>query len=117
MTGEERSRSTVQGVVAAACERWRDGSSIGWDELLAPDTVVLGPGADQIFLDRDGIVGLTVPFRMTRDPSTLVPTMGDIRVGLAPGGRSGWFWGFTQSPHDPTGSGAQLRGQRERLPR
>lgn len=109
MTGCEASRSTIQGIVAAVCARWWDGSWTGWDELLAPDSVVLGPAARQVFPSRDQMPTAAPPFDSAPDPPTPAPGRADIRVGLAAAGRSGWFWGLAGTPRAATGSGAQVR--------
>ena len=109
MTSGDDNRSTVQGVVAAVYERWWDGSSTGWDQLLAPDSVVLGPGADEVYLGRDGTSGSARPGEPATERPAPAPDIGTVRVGISPAGQSGWFWGFARSPHGSTGSSAQLR--------
>jgi hypothetical protein len=55
------------------------------------------------------MVGWARPQCAAQDPPTPAPELGTVRVGMAPGGRSGWFWGLTRSASGPTGSGARVR--------
>lgn len=98
MTSPADATIAIQLLVATLVHRWRAGGPDGWDDVLAPGAVVLGAAADQIFLGADEVAAFSSPLQAPADAAPVEPDL--IRVGVAPSGRSGWFWGF------PTSTGA-----------
>jgi hypothetical protein len=96
----------IQGVAGEMYRRWLLDGDGRWDDLLSVEPVILGPGADDIYLDRDRMTRLAPP----PDESAIAPAPAldpaCIRVGVAPGGRSGWFWGFPAGGRRATTSAA-----------
>jgi hypothetical protein len=96
----------IKSVAGETYRRWLLDGEGRWDHLLSVEPVVLGPGADDICLDRDRMTRLVSP----PDGSAIAPAPvldpAGIRVGIAPGGRSGWFWGFPVGPTTTPAAGA-----------
>ncbi len=106
MTSSDQIRR-IQEQVARLYRQWREGSKERWEDLLSPDSVVLGPGADEVYV---GISELTRPASSgaAAQNSAYVLEPEQIRVGMAARGHSGWFWAIADPSHEVAESDLQL---------